>query len=124
MSTFLKFGITGGIGFVLDFLCTWFFKEKVHINPYLANAIGFSVAVINNFYLNKKWTFGNKSAETRKQFSLFLIFSLIGLGLNTLFLYLFTAAVFQFNFYLAKLLAIILVFLWNFTINSRVTFRK
>lgn len=123
MAKIIKFAITGGIGFVLDFLFTWLFKEKVGINPYLANAIGFSVAVVNNFYINKKWTFNDRKKDTKKQFSFFVSFSLIGLLLNTLCLLLFTSY-FALNFYVSKLIAIALVFIWNYNINNIITFKK
>jgi putative flippase GtrA len=38
---FLKFCIVGSSGMVVDFGTTWFLKEKVRVNKYLANSAGF-----------------------------------------------------------------------------------
>jgi putative flippase GtrA len=123
MQKFIKFGITGGIGFILDFAFTYLFKEKIGVDQYLANGIGFSIAVLNNFYLNKFWTFADKRRKTGAQFGYFLLFSIIGLALNSFLLLLFTKYV-HLNFYLSKVIAIAFVFIWNFSINNYITFKK
>jgi len=119
----IKFAITGGVGCILDFFLTWFFKERVGLNQYLANCIGFSAAVLNNFCLNKFWTFSNKEGKMSVQFGYFVLFSLVGLGLNTVFLFLFTHY-FKLHFYLSKCIAIALVFIWNFNVNNFITFKN
>src|SRR5262245_12338733 len=84
----IKFGITGLIGMCIDFGITWLTREKLHWNKYLANTCGFTVAVINNYLINRYWTF-QSNKNWIPEFSRFVIFSLIGLGLNNLLLYLF-----------------------------------
>jgi putative flippase GtrA len=41
----IKFGLTGLLGMAIDFGATWLCKEKIKINKYIANAIGFTLAV-------------------------------------------------------------------------------
>ncbi len=117
----LSFAIVGTIGMVIDFGVTWLLKEKAKVNEYVANSIGFIIAVTNNYILNKYWTYKEMDPITAKQFSLFLAISLMGLSLNNLFLYIFHK-VFKINFYWAKLFATAFVFLWNFTLNNFLTF--
>lgn len=117
----VKFAITGGIGFIIDFLFTWFFKERIGLNQYAANGIGFSMAVLSNFCLNKFWTFNNKG-KIGFQFGYFALFSLIGLALNT-FLVFCLVQYCKLNFYLSKCIAIGLVFIWNFLVNNFITFK-
>lgn len=116
-----RFGITGSIGFCIDFGITYLCKEKVQINKFVANGLGFSFAVINNYILNRIWTFQSRDPAIVKQFSFFLIISLAGLSIYTGLLYFFHIRK-ERNFYLSKLLAIFLVFFWNFTANSLITF--
>ncbi|MGK9118610.1 GtrA family protein [Olivibacter jilunii] len=116
-----KFAIAGGVGFTIDFLFTWLFREQIGLNQYAANGIGFSMAVLNNFYLNKFWTFNNKSSVSL-QFGYFIFFSLVGLALNTFLLFCFVHYC-KLNFYLSKCLAIGLVFIWNFLVNNFITFK-
>lgn len=117
----IKFGLVGLFGLGIDFLFTWIFKEKLHYNKFIANSIGFIIAVINNYFLNRIWTFSSQNPQIIIQFISFLGISAIGLGLNTLFLFIFHEKL-NLNFYLSKFLAIGMVFIWNFSANLIFTF--
>ncbi len=117
---FLKFGLVGLSGMAVDFSATWLCKEKLKWNKYLSNSIGFTLAVINNYILNRTWTFRNTSAVT-PQFLRFLLVSLAGLAINNLLLYIFVKKINR-NFYVLKLLVIGIVFFWNYFINLLFTF--
>ena len=119
--SFMKFGITGLSGMVLDFSVTWYFKEVLSINKFLANAIGFTAAVISNYLINRVWTFQSKTKIAR-QFAGFATVSVIGLLLNTLIVYVFNHLLLL-NFYLSKVIAVGLVFVWNFSINYFFVFK-
>ncbi len=119
---FIKFGITGLSGLFLDFLVTWFFKDVLLLQKFLANAIGFTVAVINNYFINRKWTFKSEQKIPR-QLVIFFLASLVGLTLNTLVVYLFNE-VWLLNFYLSKIIAVAIVFIWNFTVNYFFVFKS
>jgi len=119
---FLKFGIVGASGMIVDFSLTYLFKEIVKIQKYVANAIGFTVAATTNYFLNRIWTFHDTTPEVTIQFIKFFIISLIGLGINTLILYILVNN-YKKNFYLSKLFAIVVVMIWNFTINLMFTFK-
>lgn len=118
----IKFGTVGLLGMAIDFMVTYFFKEQLHFNPYLANALGFALAVVNNYLVNRKWTFKSHEKAMGKQFAQFLLIALIGLGLNTGCIY--VLQLLHIPFYIAKCLAIALVFVWNYTLNSTLTFNK
>lgn len=117
-----KYGIVGISGIFIDFGITWFLKEKIRSNKYLANASGFSVAVISNFLLNKYWTFQNHSPNQGWQFLLFLLIAVVGLLLNFILIK-FIHGKKKVPFYTAKILAIGIVFCWNYCANTLITFR-
>src|SRR3954465_14910153 len=112
----LKFGIVGLSGMCIDFSITWICKERIKLNKYIANTLGFSVAVVNNFFLNYIWTFKGVHNGIPSSFGLFVLFAIIGLILNNFFIYLFHDLG-SLNFYLSKGLAIVGVFIWNFSSN-------
>lgn len=118
---FLKFGIVGFSGLLLDFGLTFLAKEVLRWNKYVANSLGFILAASSNYYLNRIWTFHSADPEIGWQFSKFLVVALVGLLLNNLIIYLLTDKA-KLNFYLAKFCAIVLVFFWNFSINYIYTF--
>ena len=119
-SKLIKFGLVGITGMLIDFSFTWLCKEKLRWNKYLSNSIGFTLAVISNFILNRIWTFKNYDAVA-PQFIKFLMVSLAGLLINNLLLYTFIKRTDK-NFYVLKLLVIGIVFFWNYFINLFFTF--
>lgn len=111
----------GLTGLAIDYGLTFLGKEKIKFNKYLANGIGFLCAATSNFFFNKFWTFEDKSPDELLQYSKYLSFALIGLGINTLIIYLLINKR-GMNFYWAKLIAIGIVVLWNFITNYNFTF--
>jgi putative flippase GtrA len=118
-----RFGLVGCSGIIIDFSITWLLKEKVKINRFIATAAGFVVAVSSNYIINRIWTFNNKQANIGAQFILFLVISLTGLLLNLGIVY-WLHKKNNWHFYVSKLTAIALVFCWNFTANSLITFHS
>ena len=118
----IKFGLVGFVGLLVDFSVTYFLKEKVLINKYIANATGFTCAVISNFFLNKYWTFNSASNQfITNQFFLFATISVIGLCINSSVIMLLIKKM-NMRFYLSKAIAVCIVFIWNFLMNNYITF--
>lgn len=120
---FLKFACVGGSGVLVDFGITYLFKEIVKIPKYLANAIGFTVAATTNWFLNRIWTFGSHNPQIAIEYLKFLVISIVGLGINTLILWLLVSKL-KWRFYLSKLIAIAVVMVWNFIMNLIFTFAQ
>lgn len=118
---FLKFGIIGFTGMVIDFSITILLKEKLKIHRYIASSTGFITAATTNYFLNRIWTFKSDDPRILIEYSSFVIISVIGLGINNLFLYLFEK---RLPFYVAKLLAIGVTVVWNFLANYYITFSE
>jgi putative flippase GtrA len=63
VAQFLRFGIVGGIGFVIDFLvfnaliATFLSASAVHEGPLIAKVISASLAIVFNWMGNRHWTF-------------------------------------------------------------------
>jgi putative flippase GtrA len=106
---------------LVDFFFTWLCKEKFKWNKYISNSIGFVLAATNNYIWNRIWTFQSQGTEIVREYSSFFIISLVGLGINNAVIYLLHDRL-KLNFYLAKILAIGVVTLWNFGMNYLFTF--
>jgi putative flippase GtrA len=117
----LKFCVVGFSGMIVDFFFTWLCKEKIKWNKYISNSIGFVLAATNNYIWNRLWTFQSQGTEIVREYSSFFIISLVGLGINNAVIYLLHDRL-KWNFYLAKILAIGVVTLWNFGMNYLFTF--
>jgi putative flippase GtrA len=119
---FIKFGITGVSGLTIDFALTWFFKDELHFNKFIANGIGFTAAVISNYVIHRNWTFKHNKSKAGPQFAVFFTVSLIGLLLNSAIIFLLDNMMLV-NFYISKAVAIFIVFFWNFSANYFFVFK-
>ena len=118
---FLKYAVVGFSGLFVDFGVTYFFKEKLKINKYVSNALGFVCAATSNYILNRLWTFHSTNEDVATEYGSFMIVSAIGLGINSLVLWILTDKL-KWNFYLSKIFAIGCATLWNFFANLLFTF--
>lgn len=118
---FLKFCVVGFSGMVVDFGVTWLCKEKFDWNKYVSNSLGFILAATNNYLWNRLWTFQSTNTNIPVEYGKFFLISIIGLGINNLVVYLLHGKL-KLNFYLAKIFAIGVVTIWNFTMNYFFTF--
>lgn len=118
---FLKFGVVGFSGLIVDFSLTWFCKEKLRIHKYISSSLGFIVATGTNYSLNRYWTFDNHDPALITQFGKFFMIALVGLALSNMLIYLLHDKL-KWNFYFAKACAIVVISLWNFFANYLYTF--
>ena len=118
---FLKFAVVGFSGIFVDFGVTYVFKEKLNVHKYVANSLGFIMATISNYLLNRYWTFNTGQGAQFSQFGKFFGIAIIGLVLNNLLIYLFNDKL-KIHFYVSKAFAIVIVSVWNFLGNYLYTF--
>lgn len=110
----LKFGVVGGIAFVIDYGLLFILTEIFHIHYLLSGTISFSVSVIFNYVLSVLWVFDiKKKRDTKKEFVMFLVLSVIGLGVNQLIMWVLVDKM-ALYYMLAKIVATVVVMVYNF----------
>jgi len=120
---FLKFSISGLCGVLINFSLTYLLKEKLYLNKYFSNSFSLSIALITNYILNRFWTFQLNSEPIYYQFLKFLLVIIVSVFLNHIIVYL-SHKYLKINFYFSKLIAVLLVFIWNFIMHSFFTFNS
>lgn len=121
---FFKYAIVGFTGAILNLFFLYFFTSVIGIYYLLSATFSFIIAVTNNYFLNKVWTFKESLREkVFVKWSKFLLISLLGLSVNLAFLYLFTS-VFGIYYLVSQIFAIILATVVNFLGNKFWTFKK
>ena len=120
---FLRYIIVGGCAFVADFCTVWLLKE-LGLHYLVAGVFGFLLGVTVNYILSKTLAFSGKKANMSREaeFILFIVISLIGLGLTELLMWAFTDGLGLF-YLLSKAIAAIIVLLWNF-FAKKLMYRK
>lgn len=89
IAQFLKFAIVGGISFVVDFAVYGIMCNTFGVHYIISGIFGFVISVIVNYLLSMKFVFVSKDDLSKKsEFVIFVVLSVIGLGLNSLILYL------------------------------------
>jgi putative flippase GtrA len=83
-----KFGLVGGSGYVINLAVFALLDQALGIHHLVAAVLSFCVAVTNNFLLNRHWTFQATGGHAGFQAARFFAVSLLGLGVNLLFLFL------------------------------------
>jgi dolichol-phosphate mannosyltransferase len=117
----LRFGIVGGSGYVVNLLVFAVLSGALDFH-HIAAAIGaFCVAVINNFWWNRHWTFDAREGHAGFQAARFFTVSLAGLGVNLILLELFVSGV-ELPELPAQALAVALTLPVNFIGNKLWTF--
>ena len=109
-----KFFIVGVIATLIDFIVYYICYNKFGINPLIANIISFSVSVIYNYIASVKWVFETDKNKNKKVlFISFITFSLLGLLLSEILLFIFINLL-GLNEMLSKIIATIFTMIFNF----------
>jgi dolichol-phosphate mannosyltransferase len=128
---FIRFGLVGLSGIFVDMgFLYWLSDPHTLALPLTRSKIlAAELAIVNNFLWNDAWTFkdiAQKQPSKRQKVKRFIKFNLIclaGLVLNVILLNLFFN-IFQLNRYIANLLAIGCVTIWNFWLNLKLGWRS
>jgi dolichyl-phosphate beta-glucosyltransferase len=122
-AVFMKYATVGITGTALDVGSLYVFVDLLHIPVLVAAAMSFVLAVINNFILNKFWTFQNSGRNVKKQFIKFMIVSVVGLALTEICMALFVYLL-GIWYIASKLITSVIVLTWNFLANKNWTFTE
>jgi putative flippase GtrA len=78
----LQFGLVGGSGYVVNLIVFGLLVGPLGLHHIAAAVLAFCVAVSNNFYWNRHWTFDAKHGHAGFQAARFFTVSVIALGIN------------------------------------------
>ncbi len=119
----IRFGLVGAVCAVLDILFFVILYEYLHINYLVANFGSTCLAILINYYISKKWVFKSGKYSARVEFMAFMVFSIIGLVINQVLIWSFVEHV-ALDPKTGKLLAIILVAIFNFITKKIFVFKS
>jgi dolichol-phosphate mannosyltransferase len=128
---FVRFALVGASGTLVDFCVLFILKQAAGLPLVVANSASYLAGVVNNFTLNRAWTFPDaRDGRVWRQFRQFLVVSTAGLILNSAIVGLLEHPLGTWlnlpetGYLVAKLLATFVVLAWNFTANRHWTFKE
>ena len=122
-SEFSRYSLVGLLCALLDIVFLYIFVEYLHFWYLLATTISFSSITYLGYFVQKKFTFRNKSKNHNKQFFLFSFVSITGLIANTILMYLFVS-ILGIWYILSNIITKIIILFWNFFANKYITFNN
>lgn len=133
---FFRYLFVGGIATVVD----WFFsfgtewlvssllpatyEQLVYI---IATTVGFAGGLTTNFLLSRAFVFGTKEARAKSKQGEFLGHFLVGatgLGMSYLIIWVGTSYILKGNYVVFRILATIIVFIWNYLARKFFVYKK
>ena len=122
MEQIMKFGAVGFLCFFIDYIVSFivfhivlaigmFGENSFSMGSMIGSALGFTVSVIVNYILSFKFVFERKEDMNRKaEFVIFVILSIIGLGLNQVIMWICTVPIYNNVEWIQRLLGYSLAF--------------
>ena len=108
----LKFGVVGGIDYAIDYGILFLLAKVIGLNELISAAISFIISLTFNYFLSTKWVFEAKK-QTPKEVIIFVLLSVVGLGINEVLIYLGTKKL-GIDVMIVKLFATAIVMVYNF----------
>lgn len=106
--------VSGGFAFVLDFAVLYILTEFVGWPYQVATILGYSVGILITYFFSVRWIFHHRKIKNKSlELTIFIVLNLIGLVLNSFFMWVFTSLLAVYYVY-SKLLTTGIIFFWNF----------
>lgn len=113
----MKFGVVGALAFGVDYGVLMLLSQVCGVDPVIAAAISFCVSVVFNYLASMRYVFVHRDdLGAAHEFALFIILSVIGLGINEVIMWLGTRALGTSGLAVTvvKVCATTVVMVWNF----------
>jgi putative flippase GtrA len=115
--------LAGGVAFAVDWSVLFFLTEIFHIHYLVSSIIGFIFGLSLNYFISISWVFNKRFInKKRAEFIVFSVIGIIGLLVNSLFVWVFTEYAYS-HYLMSKVFATVIVFSWNFTAKKLILFR-
>lgn len=118
----LKFGVVGAIAFAVDYGVLMLLSQVFGVDPVIAAGISFCISVVVNYLASMRYVFAHKQdMSATHEFALFVLLSVVGLGINELIMWLGTRAFGSSGLAvtMVKVCATAVVMVWNFVSRKK-----
>jgi dolichol-phosphate mannosyltransferase len=120
-----KFALIGLFNMILVLSLTTFFTEFFNTHYLFSVLLAYEISIITSFFMNDNWTFNKipKKNSIIIRLVKFNTFSLMGLCINMIILFLLTNFI-GIHYILSEIIAILITFIFNFTTSKKISFKN
>lgn len=123
LSQIIKFGLVGFLCFFIDYGIMVFLTEVAGVHYLLSSGISFTVSVIVNYVLSLTYVFETEKGNWIKEFIIFVVLSVIGLGINQVLMW-FCVDILGIFYMISKIGATAVVMVYNFVTRKIILEKK
>ncbi|HMH69937.1 MAG TPA: GtrA family protein [Candidatus Saccharimonadales bacterium] len=117
---FIRFIISGGSAAIVEY-GLFLLLSALYAPILVANTVSFLAGLVVSFTLNKVWVFSSKGA-LKRQFISYLLLALVNIVIGNALIWLFVEY-WGVHAFVAKLLVMIVIALWNYLFFSKLIFK-
>lgn len=121
-----KFGVSGGVSAISNIVILFILSNFIGLWYLTASVISFIISSLLNFYMQKKWVFGDNNhdhIDVVRQMMYFYIMAIINIIINIALMYAFVDY-FGIYYILAQAITLIILASLNFFCYGRFIFKK
>ena len=120
----IRYFVSGGVAFVVDASLLYVLTEWLGLHYLFSTVLSYSVGLVITYMFSILWVFDSRSVDNRVlEFSVFASIGVMGLGLTSLFMWLFTSRC-GLYYIISKAITTVIVFVWNFVAKKLLLFRR
>ena len=120
----IRYTFIGGVAFLIDYGTLALLTECFKVHYMISAIFGFTFGLAVNYILSITWVFRQRALNNKLlELLVFVIIGIVGLGLNELFIWIFTNKV-EIHYLISKIFTAVIVYLWNFFARKYILFYK
>jgi len=118
-----RYVLAGALAYGLDYCSLIVFVEIVKIHYLTAALVAFLIGAVTSYILNVRWVFDSRTFNNKYyEILIFVVIGVVGLIMNQCIIWFFTENA-SFHYLFSKLVATMIVFVWNFFARKYILFR-
>lgn len=109
-----RYLVSGGLAFCIDAGILYALTEWLGLYYMVSSTISFSTGLVVTYIMSIIWVFDYRREKKQwREFLIFILIGMVGLGLTSLCMWIFTTEI-GMHYMFSKIVTTIIVFVWNF----------
>ena len=119
-----RYFAVSGLSLVLDFATLYLFTDVLGIHYMVSGVMSYSIGLVVNYAISVGWVFGSRKYEDRrKEFAIFALIGVAGMGVNSFVLWLCTGLL-GMHYLVARVISAAIGYAWKFVARRAILFAR